>query len=151
MLRVRCPRCQTLLEVQTEARQETIVCGDCGQTFIGIAEEVIREPERVHRIATTGPDLCSVFGFVTVVLGLGLFLCPPVGLLAALIGIVLAVIGLQSQYRGLAVASLMLGSVGLIFSVGFFALYGTAFVVNQEEFGKQAGPPVRPQPRIQMK
>jgi hypothetical protein len=148
---VTCPRCQTLLEVETEQRREVIECSTCQQEFVGIAEEVIREPDQIFRESTHTLDLCSIFGLMTGLSGVAFFLCPPVGFVLALVGLALSVLGLKSEYRGAAVSGVVFGVVGLIFNIGFFCLYSTAAIVHHEEFGKRNPTVGKQQPVIQFK
>lgn len=150
MLRVDCPRCRTRLEVKTENRRETIACSECGQEFIGIAEEVIREPDRVRIRQTPAADVCGMLSMIASGLAIFLFCVPILGLLLAITGLVLAGVGLKSRFRGLAVASMLLSTVGVIYSIGVMLVLGTSVAVSIKDFNnhKLGG---SPQPRIRIK
>jgi len=142
--RVRCPACNTELEIDARHLGEEVECGSCLKVFVAerpptstipAAEPppVRRSrrprrddddddytPARVPAEGGGGTSTAAVLSLVFGILSLPMFCCWCVGPPSAVVGIICGIIGLQSpQSKGLAVAGLAVSVFGLLLYGGF--------------------------------
>jgi hypothetical protein len=139
VLRVECPTCQTVLDIDTDQRREVVECSECLQDFIALADEVIKEPDQIRRKPTHSQDQCCIVGLVATLFGLFFFWCPPIGLILNGVG----------RHRRVAISGIVLSVVGCIYGLGLTVLFIAVSIIKQEEFGKQNTPVNRQQPVVQ--
>jgi predicted Zn finger-like uncharacterized protein len=161
-VRITCPNCGAVLEVDAGDAGELVLCGSCREVFVADAPAGVRRrgweddednpPRRRRRYhdeddyrprrrrRRPGGDGYAVTSLVLGALACVVFCCWPFSLSLGGLGAVFGALGLRSRSRGLAVAGLTLSLVGLIFGGGF-AVVTTAGVVKAEyERGSQTNP-----------
>ena len=107
-------------------------CGRCGDDFAAAPAD---DRPRRRRPPDGGgrAGVAAVLGAVAVVA----WPCPPIGLIAGGLAVLFGASVLADRRRHLAVAGLVLGLAGTVFSLGCGVLYGVA--IHQEELAKDSG------------
>lgn len=112
-----CPSCGTVLQAGEELLGKQVRCGQCGQVFVAEAgplpETQVRAPARPY------PDHSgkAVASLVLGIVGLVAWCLPIFGLPVTIIGLVMGIQGRKSSNASLAIAGIVLSSIGLALSV----------------------------------
>lgn len=143
-----CPSCGSALRLADEYAGGEARCGRCGAVF---AAAPTSEPpplprpdlddwdDRPRRSRPAGDTSgMAVTGLVLGIIAALSWPCPPAGLVTGGIAVVAGGMGLQSRSRSYGVVGIVLGLVGVIFSLGCGVLYGVA--IYQEQKANEFGP-----------
>ncbi len=125
----RCPECGAV--VRADDPLDAVRCWGCGAEFE--PDRWVREAddEPLRRPAADGSGYAAA-SLAVGVAGLALWCCPPVGVIAAIAGLILGFVGLGSRSRTAAVAGMVLSLAGLIVAAAFGVLVGVMLVQEQE-------------------
>jgi uncharacterized membrane protein YccC len=120
------------MRLADDAAGDEVRCGRCGTDFVA-APPAVDRPRR--RSADDGGRAVAalVLGLVAAVT----WPCPPAGLIAGGLAVLAGAAGLAARQRSLAVAGIVLGLSGVVFSLGCGVLYGVA--IDQEERANDSG------------
>ncbi|MCZ2340963.1 MAG: hypothetical protein LC104_04105 [Bacteroidales bacterium] len=149
-----CPSCQASLQFDAEFAGHDVRCGQCGNIFTAIAAASSEStgPQRFReelpyirrrfdpqvmatRPATTGSGATA---FLLGIVAILTWWCPPLGLIAGSLAVILACTSLQTTTRRLAVIGMILGIASVMFSLGCGVIYGVV-IHHQHELERHSG------------
>lgn len=127
-----CPACRVPYAVPASLAGAGVTCGRCGADFVAVPDPYARFPREA-------PDAsgAAVTSLVLGIPNLGLWICPPLGLIVGVIGLVLGIRGLASRRRGLAIFGILMHLGGIVVSLGWGVLFG--FIAYREQQITDAG------------
>jgi predicted Zn finger-like uncharacterized protein len=129
-----CPACGAAARLADHAAGDEVRCGRCGTDYAAEPPATADRPRRRRPDDDGGRAVAAlVLGVVAVVT----WPCPPAGLIAGGLAVLAGVAGLAARQRSLAVAGIVLGLSGVVFSLGCGVLYGVA--IDQEERANDSG------------
>ena len=126
-----CPACQTAVRLPWEYAGAEAECGRCGAVFDAHPHTNLTlppAPPRRPRRRAAPPDGAPVVALVLGLFNLVLWVCPFVGVITGILGLVFGHSGLQSPRRAWAVVGIVFSVVGLTFSLGWGALIAILMV-----------------------
>lgn len=140
-----CPSCHGVRHIDAEFAGHDVRCGQCGTIYTAVAAPESGEHQSLHDASPFrrrgNPQIIAAHnrargsGVAALVIGIIALLtwwCPPVGLIAGSLAVILGCTSLQSTTRSLAVAGIVLGIASVMFSLGCGVIYGIAVSHQQE-------------------
>jgi hypothetical protein len=125
MMRLVCPECSTGLEISRAYAHRMVLCENCGEEFMARPTSPLarrhRDDEPRYRTRRRRESDMSIWAIASFLFGIFssiLFCIPPLGLMAAVAGLVFGSRGLGSRSRNLAVVGLVFSMVGMTYSAG---------------------------------
>ncbi len=129
----RCKKCQTLLRTPDDTVGREAICPQCGSRMnvpyvsCPTPRSPYVAPEDYEPAPLPPPpspgDNAAIASLILGIVSLFFSCCCLIGLPASIVGLVLGIMGLQSRQRPMAIAGIVLCSIGLLASLGFVGIH----------------------------
>jgi len=106
-----------------EKKIDEVFCSSCGAIIKKEAEICPKCGVRQFTQNDTSENSKQGLAIASLILGIACFIVPFIGLVGGVIGLIFGIIALQNDKKGMAVAGIILNSLGLLGSIILFILF----------------------------